>query len=320
MATRQSWADDFYQVGDLQLTGNHPVWTKDGGYTPAAHLAPGAIVARLNWSVCELDLIMVQSSYDKEDLDYLRADRPANRRGALCRGIGATQSKIQRASVQRRQGGQDASGLLDSVSDLSRNSAGVFSAGRSSRRKLARKRKVLDRVLSGTGTLDEYHRRGRGITRLRPDAGASPEVVADEEGRQVCAGAYSRNEGEKAYRRNAPEDFRSGAAGLPAGNTAENIKGSQRARYEQADKTVCGNSPGGSFDGRTSGKNHRQDHRTQVRVMRRDGRNLPVNHGGGASSWSERGVGKSGSPQRLPLQRESSVSYTHLTLPTNRAV
>ena len=304
-ATRQSKAIELYQLGPLQLTGNHPVWTKEQGYTEAASLTEGMTIARLNWPFCELDFAMVQSGHDRETMDCVRSKRPAYRRSALRRRFRSSKGQIQRTSFARRQGGQYPSGLLDTVIVDARDTTRLLRLRSGNGRYVAGTGEILDSQVSCGGTPNQYHRGRRRIARIHPHAGATPEVVADEERRQVRAGAAFGDARQDSHARDAQEDSRRRATSLQARNATQNSGEVKGARYVRVNRKVGRSTSGCSVIAGTSGQNCGQDNGPQVGFVRRNWRGLPVNHSRGASSWGERSISQSGDSQGFPLQRES---------------
>ena len=84
LATKQSEASEFYGVGSLRLTGNHPVWTKEHGYLDAGNLASGMTVRVIDWPNNKLDLVMLKCNDGKQSLGNLCTDRPTDESNSLC--------------------------------------------------------------------------------------------------------------------------------------------------------------------------------------------------------------------------------------------
>lgn len=197
-ATKRSAASDFYSVGPLQLTGNHPVFTAEYGYVQANRLSAGMHVRILRWPVCESDIVVLQSEYEQQAVGDLHAERSAHKSGALCRCDLPEESALPGAFVSRYYRWKDTQGLLDSVSGCGRDKAAIRSDRNRRWQRLAGGRTILDSPLPTANETDQSHRWRRRYAWVDPIAGTAAEMVANACGRPLSTGPCWGNEGQEA--------------------------------------------------------------------------------------------------------------------------
>ena len=291
IADRRSVASEFYRVGALSLTGNHPVWTLEDGYIEARKLAAGMHVKTIRWPVCENDLVMLQYGHEQAVGD-LHTVRPKNARGSLCRSDVPGQEALQRTHFARHDGRKDASRLLDTLIDCG-GGASVLSSGRDGgRRRLARRRAGMDCQVQAIGKTCQSYRWGRWYSWTPHLTGNTSQTVRSAQGRAVSAWAYIGNEGQAAY----------------TGGIRENTcrqQGAQDARqYEAETIRIAQTKPDFARTARQDAYCQQRDAtnarisaksngcpcaRGQESSLPRNGRSVPVNQCGGAFYRGEQG-------------------------------
>ncbi len=208
VATKQSVTNEpLVQIGDLSLTGNHPVWTTQG-YIEARRIELGMIVSLLpDCPDSKSDLIMLQCGHEQTTVGNLQLVRSNKRRHPLHRYNISRQTQIQRASVASGEWRQNAPGLLDS---LPRN-AGVAARLSSNRTRagarLARRGASLDRCLSRNVRSGESYGRWRRCSRIRTVARTAPKVVRNALRCTIRPWAHSGYARQAAYSRGAIQNI-----------------------------------------------------------------------------------------------------------------
>ncbi len=307
-AVRQSEASEFFRVGPLRLTGNHPVWTQEHGYVEAKNLHAGSHVGIADYLANELDFVMLECDDGKSEVGNLSVARSENANAALSRHHLSREEALQRTPFSCRNRGQDAQGLLDSVADFSRSASRLDCDRVRHRGQLAKSGTRSHSRVPTIGRFGQPHGRGRRLTRLHPIAGVAGEVVADAEGCEVRAGASIGDARKTSLIRIAGEDtgVQHGAASHhrieSQAGTSSHGKDSLGRAYQE---TGVGKTWMHSLAG-TQGEDRSIDNGPQDRRLRGDGAALCVGDASGSRDGGQRGIGQSGDPQRMSLQREST--------------
>ena len=147
LATRKSITDaPLVCIANTWMTGNHPVWTREHGYLPAAVVPDGATIGVLpaDWPVDEYGLNMLYYRYGKPPVGSVHPKRPEDAGGAVCGGDIPGACPLPRALVARSHRGKNAPGLLDSIAYQRGREATVRSGRTGSRGWVAGSRKALD--------------------------------------------------------------------------------------------------------------------------------------------------------------------------------
>lgn len=290
-ATRRSLSHDaFIKLGRLSLTGNHPVWTEDSGYVEASRLAGGERVRMLE----ETDA----------DLGDLCAVGPEDRRRSLHRRDLPSEGSPERASVESSQGRTNAPRLLDPVPLVAGPRAGDL-----------HDRHRYGGLASCGASLDcppsrhagQPHGRGRGNAGLRPDAGAPGEVVRDAPREEVLAGPHPSDAredarfGGKVAHRESVDGPRADCGGAGEGRSRSPREASLRASQDQAGGCEAWKDAHAGAQREDRGV----DQESEAGCLRRDGRDVCVDHGGSEGARRDRSVGESSHPQGLSLSREA---------------
>lgn len=196
-ATHQGLSNNLYQVGNLMLTGNHPVWTLESGYVQADLLGNGNHVLTIDNGVDKTDLVMLTCRHDEEKMGNIRVARSSQRTSQVCRHNASRQTANQRTHVACNHRGQDPSRLLDKVSNQ--------------RRSASRIRGSADRLrggVAGRGTLHDsplwrgayqLHRGRRRTTWLYSDPRTSRKMVSNAKRSAVCTRAQECNDWQTTY-------------------------------------------------------------------------------------------------------------------------
>lgn len=178
VATKRSFTDEpLVRVGDLGLTGNHPVWTNEAGYVESRNLVPG------------LTVVSLMRDHHDSNMDYLHAVRPSHGGGSVRRRDISRQGSAQGAFIASENQWAHAPRLLDSVLiEVGRQADSTDDPGWL-RRWMARGRADMDRALSVSGQTCEPYGWGRGDAGLCPDARTTSPVERASQGPAVCARA-----------------------------------------------------------------------------------------------------------------------------------
>lgn len=312
IATKKDRASEFYSIGSLRLTGNHPVWTSERGYVEARQLRDRMHVKSLYWPTCKTDLVMLQYEYEeKQAMGNLYLERPPDERGALCWRDISWEKALQRAYVSCCAGRKDASRLLDSLFDCRWHKTIIQSNRCRDGRWMAGGRAPMDCSLSNIDKFDKSNRgRGRGAG-LCADPGVAAEVVTDAKRRFLSARPCISYEGQKTHARSDCQDksVQYGPS-IVRQCQAEVIRLSQatsnspKADGEDDCQQLCyaanpgiqNSSSGGAFSSMQEGR------------LCRDRRSFPFNKGGG------RGGG--GKKRRDPIRPQAKYSMQRLHVQT----
>ena len=200
IATKQSEADEFYRIGPLLLTENHPIWTQELGYIEARDLRGTVHIKSLRWPVCENDIIVLQCPHEQEqNLGDLHTERPSYQSGTLCWRDIPKKGPLQRTSISRHYWRQNLSGLLDSLIDCGWCQAVVSSNRVRNGGRLARSGEALDRPLQAADQVNQFDRGGRWRARLCSNARATAKMVRDACWGSLCSWSHSGHEGQKTH-------------------------------------------------------------------------------------------------------------------------
>ena len=306
LAAKQSEASEFYGVGSLRLTGNHPVWTKEHGYLDAGNLASGMTVRVIDWPNNKLDLVMLKCNDGKQSLGNLCIDRPTDESNSLCGRDVPKKTTIQRAHVSGDEGRKNTQGLLDTVACCSRFPADISSAGNGDWCGMAGCGNTANCLAPGhVEPLQPHGRRGR-------DTGAvaigemQEGCFSGSQGHPLSAGPNWCNDREKSHAGGRGKDTFGGNGSRDAGRRkAKNIRSPQgEAAFNRAQEKTCECKDREEAD-RGSQAEIIRSRDSCADFVRGDGRDIPVNHCCRAVAGRERGVCVSGGAQGMPLQRES---------------
>ncbi|MEI8120358.1 MAG: hypothetical protein WCG68_05695, partial [Actinomycetes bacterium] len=307
LATKQSQASEFYAIGPLRVTSNHPVWTAEYGYQEARNLTSGLHIGVLNWSVDEIDIKMLYCQHEHTTLGNLHTDRPANQQGSLCGRDIPRQAAIQRTCITGGDRRKNTSRLLDTLTSFARSSANLSSNRGWSGFRLAGCRTEVDSVLSAKQRPYQSNRWGRWNTGIRSDIGIASEAFPRPQGRAISSWAHWGNEGQEAYTGSGGEDTdgwnRKSHARKP---WAENISRPQRNIAFGRTKSKTLRIPHGQVViGSAQTEDSRYDHESEASDLRGNGRGILLSDRSSTQPGRERSLGQSGDTERVPLQGES---------------
>jgi site-specific DNA-adenine methylase len=306
LATKQSEASEFYGVGPLRLTGNHPVWTKEHGYLDAANLVGGMTVQVIDWPNNKPDLVMLKCNDGKQSLGNLFIDRPTDDSDSLYRGDVSQKEAFQRTHFKGHEWRKNTQGLLDTDADCCGFPADISSDGNGDGCRLAGCRNTADCCAPGhVESLQPHGRRGRD-TRAFSVGEMQESCFTGPQRNPVPAWANRCDEGEKSHAGSGGEDTLGGDRARYAGqHKAENIGSTQReAAFNRAQAETCG---GEDWEAAIRGAQEKAicgcDSSTDS--LRGDGSDIPVNNCCGECAGGERSLCVSSCAQGMPLQRES---------------
>ena len=278
IAVKENVAKDFFEIGNLMLTGNHPVWTKEAGYVPVNELE--------DLPVDELHLAMLQCG-DETNLGNIRLERPAQRKGSLCGNHVPKAPEIQRAYLQGRHWRENSPRLLDSFFDKFGIEARLFSSGNRNRR-LAGQRAEVD-CKASFHDHKSYRWWGRNA-RLHTIKSFEVEVVGNAAGGPLCSREGVCNERQDSHRRSETENKCSrNWVEAKFGNSEENVRCSETKGDSSC--TAPTNGEGQQFSsahGFVPTKSKRVEMHEEV-ALRSNRRSFLVTKAGGKSYWSEQG-------------------------------
>ena len=306
LAAKQSEASEFYGVGSLRLTGNHPVWTKEHGYLDAGNLASGMTIRVIDWPNNKLDLVMLKCNDGKQSLGNLCIDRPTDESNSLCGRDVPKKTTLQRAHVSGDEGRKNTQGLLDTVAGCSRFPADISSAGSGDWCGMAGCGNTANCLAPGhVEPLQPHGRRGW-------DTGAvaigemQEGCFAGSQGHPLSAGPNWCNDREKSHTGGRGKDTSGGNGSRDAGRRkAKNIRSPQgEAAFNRAQEKTCECKDREEADRGPQAEIIRSRD-SCADFVRGDGRDIPVNHCCRAIAGRERGLCVSGGAQGMPLQRES---------------
>ena len=307
IATKQSSASEFYDIGPLRLTGNHPVWTAEHGYREASLLTTGDYIGILDWPVSKIDLTMVKYQDEYTDLGNLYIERPTYKSGSVRGRNISGQASAYRASVPSQNRRKNAPGLLDTFTSYSRFATYLSSCGVWARGWLARSRTVLDSLFPAIVGFSQSYRWGRWDAGTYAVSGATSSSFYNNERASISTRPDSGNEGQASYvcgyRKDSGCQHRESYArqyereGF-SGSQGQTIIGGTQAKALRL-------SPGKDAYPGTQKEDSQQNHESQAGFVCRDWANIPLAYNGSQQSRSDRNFGQPGHTEGLPLQRVS---------------
>lgn len=308
IATKQSaTAEPLTHIGNLSLTGSHPVWTKDG-YTEAANVTPGMHIGLLaNENDCPVskpDLIVLQYGHESKSVGNLHTVRPQDKSGALCGGDVPGQAAIQRAFIPRRSGRKSTPGLLDSFTNSGRGTAGLSGRRTGSGERMARGGTKVDRHLSHKSQINQSNGRGRGNAGIQTNAGTQAEMVTVAGRGEVRGRSFFGHAGQEAH----TGGHRENPGGRNGAQAYQSIEIEAIGRTYGQDSII--GTPGQVVSGtlwkgtieRTQAEDSRYNGEQKAGSLRGNGANLCLNHRDGAGHGGIGSVNQSGDSEGRPLQ------------------
>ena len=305
LVTKENVSADLYRLGNLVLTGNHPVWTAEYGYRAIRELSGFVHIARLDWPTNEIDLDMLYSPYEHAPLADIHIGRPANDGGSLYWRDLSWETTAQRTSVAGGDGRTDASGLLDTFAHRGRTPSDICCYPRWVRRWLARSGAPADRPLSPNGRTRQLDRWWGRISGLYPDTRTACQMVGNAAGRPICRWADAADAREAAHARCDREDSPDQYGARHAGESAREIVGAPRGQAvaDEGRRSERGGKTRQAVAGGASREDRGENNKSQTRSLRRDRADLCLRDGRRPTSRRERGVGIPSDTQGLSLSR-----------------
>lgn len=209
-------ANDFYRVGDLTLTGEHPVWTLEHGYVNARQLPAECTIAVIS-PVCVTGSDVLQlvhgNQYEQNkqsEMGNLHPIRTGNWRGQVRWSDVSRTGQVQRAPVTGETRQTNVLSEMDQDSSQKRQGTGIRSDRHWHWRRLARRGKATHPYLQAIRCkINKSFRGWRGYSGVCADAGTKREVVAAEEGSDLPGITTIFDVWQETYRRSEKEDGRS---------------------------------------------------------------------------------------------------------------
>jgi DNA adenine methylase len=308
MATTKKESSEFYEIGPLSVTGNHPIWTKEMGYVKAEDLTDGLHIG-VYTPVDKDDLIMLYCLHGKQhtQMGNIYSNRSEGQSDSLCRCDLSGETALQRTSFASYEGGQNSPGLLDSLFGSCGLSPRLSGSGNRLRGRLAGCGEALDSRLSSVFGLGKSYRRGRRNARVYSIGRGKAKTLRISQGHSLCSWPNTSDEGKASFgggeRKNPGNEYRAHYASIaeikgvcgPKGKTTIRRTPKKTVRYSFGEDTIR----------RTQKKYLPGDHRQKARCLHRNGTGISVNQRACATPGGNERVCKSGNSEGMPLQRKS---------------
>ena len=148
MATTQNQSSEFYVVGSLYITGNHPVWTEESGYQAASSLTSENTIQVFNNLTNKSYPRLLSDIHETISLGNIHTYRSSNKYNKICWGNFTQQEKINRTFVKSNKTEDNPLRFMDPFPTVIRITSNLSNHRLWTRRRMEKCRKILDLILS----------------------------------------------------------------------------------------------------------------------------------------------------------------------------
>jgi hypothetical protein len=298
IATTQGESSEFYRIGPLRVTPNHPVWTQEQGYIKADQLVVGLHVRTFGQD----------RAGGVATLGNLFLERPARRRRSLCGNYVQAHTATNRTYFESDQRRQNTQRQLDPIFDQCEIASGIQNTGEGTRQCVVTTRAVLDRFAWSKGSKpNEPDRRRRRNARLCAEPGLAPKMVRATSRDQISRGTAAGDVRQESFTGSGREDQAYQPWAQDAGiNENQDFCGPERqATVARACGEIIGHPSWQTTFRGVAAENLDSYHHSATRRVHRDGGDICVSNSRSHNSRSGQVFDLSSDSQRLPLQRQS---------------